>query len=241
MNKQKAIFNWSGGKDSSFALFKALQSGEFDINYLLTTVSTGYRRIIQHGVREELLETQAESIGIPLYKLFLPENPDMEIYNALIKETLLKFKQENIHTGIFGDIYLDDLRKYREEKLAEVGVNAVFPIWKYPTIDLIEDFIKIGFKAVVVCVNGNVLDASFAGREIDEDFIKDLPANVDPCGENDEFHSFVYDGPIFKKSIKFQRGEIIKKTYSPSGNDKLNDEGYERVPKTVFWYCDLMP
>jgi uncharacterized protein (TIGR00290 family) len=240
MTKQKAIFNWSGGKDSSFALFKALQSGEYDISYLLTTVSTGYKRIIQHGVREELLDMQADSIGIPLYKLFLPENPDMEIYNSLIREILIKFKQENIHTGIFGDIFLEDLRKYREEKLAEVGVNAVFPIWKYPTMDLIKDFIKLGFKAVVVCANENVLDAGFAGREIDMDFIKDLPANVDPCGENGEFHSFVYDGPIFKKSINFRKGEIIKKTYSPSDNDKRKNEDSKRVPETVFWYCDLI-
>jgi len=241
MNKQKAIFNWSGGKDSSLALYKALQAGEYEINYILTTVSSGFGRIIQHGVREKLLETQAERIGIPLYKLYLPENPDMDIYNSLIRETLIKFKGEDIHTGIFGDIFLEDLRKYREEKLAEVNVKAVFPIWKYPTHNLIEEFIELGFKAVIVCVNENYLDKSFAGREIDADFLKDLPANVDPCGENGEYHSFVYDGPIFKRPVKFQRGKIIRKTYIPSKKDREENEEYKKVPETVFWYCDLIP
>jgi uncharacterized protein (TIGR00290 family) len=241
MNKQKAIFNWSGGKDSSFALYKAMLSSEYEICYFLTTVSSKFRRIIQHGVKEKLLEMQAESIGIPLYKLFLPDNPDMKIYNSLIKETLIKFKCENIHTGIFGDIYLEDLRKYREEKLAEVGVNAVFPIWKYSTRDLIKEFIELGFKAVIVCVNENYLNKSFAGREINYDFIKVLPSNVDPCGENGEFHSFVYDGPIFKRPVEFQRGELIRKTYFPFNDDRSKNEGYEQVPETSFMYCDLTP
>jgi uncharacterized protein (TIGR00290 family) len=240
MDKPRAIFNWSGGKDSSLALYKVLQSNEYDIRYLLTTVSSGFRRIIQHGVKEELLDKQAESIGIPLHKLFLPENPDMDIYNSLIKETLIKFKEENIHSGIFGDIFLEDLRKYREEKLAEVNVKAVFPIWKYSTRDLIKEFIDLGFKAVVVCVNENHLEKNFAGREIDADFVNDLPADVDPCGENGEYHSFVYDGPIFKKPVVFGRGEIIKKTYVPSNSIKLNSDGNVPVPETVFWYSDLI-
>jgi uncharacterized protein (TIGR00290 family) len=238
MNKPKAIFNWSGGKDSALALHKAVVSGEYDVKYLLTTVSSGFKRIIQHGVREELLEAQAESIGIPLHKLFLPENPDMEIYNSVIRESLMKFKEENIHTGIFGDIFLDDLRKYREEKLAEVNVSAAFPLWKMDTHELIKNFVGSGFKAVIVCVNENYLDKSFAGREIDEKFINDLPAGVDPCGENGEYHSFVYDGPIFRRPVKFKRGEIIKKIYVSSSN---SSKDYTRVPETVFRYCDLIP
>jgi uncharacterized protein (TIGR00290 family) len=240
MDKTKAIFNWSGGKDSAYALYKTLLSGGYEISYLLTTVGAGYGRIIQHGVREELLEMQAESIGIPLHKLYLPENPGMEIYNSLIKETLIKFKGKGIHTGIFGDIFLEDLRKYREEKLSEVDVNAVFPIWKIPAKKLLEDFIELGFKAVIVCVNENCLDKSFAGREIDSNFIRDLPAKVDPCGENGEYHSFVYDGPIFKYPVKFKHGEVIKKTYFPPKKDKLKSEEYMQVPETVFWYCDLI-
>lgn len=121
-----------------------------------------------------------------------------------------------------------------------MNVKAVFPIWKYPTRDLIEEFIELGFKAVIVCVNENYLDRSFAGREIDSDFLKDLPANVDPCGENGEYHSFVYDGPIFKRPVKFQRGKIIKKTYTPSDNEQSKRERYKQVPETVFRYCDLI-
>jgi uncharacterized protein (TIGR00290 family) len=241
MNKQKAIFNWSGGKDSSLALYKALLQDEYEINYLLTTVSSSFRRIIQHGVKEKLLEMQAESIGIPLYKLFMPENPDMDIYNSLIKKTLIEFKEQKIFTGIFGDIFLEDLRKFREEKSSEVDFKAVFPIWKSSTKDLIKEFIDLGFKAVLVCVNENFLDKSFAGREIDYDFIRDLPADVDPCGENGEFHSFVYDGPIFKRPVKFQRGEIIRKIYHPSNDDKLKNADYKPAPEIVFWYCDLLP
>jgi uncharacterized protein (TIGR00290 family) len=240
MSKPKAVFNWSGGKDSSIALYKVLLECEYEISYLFTTVSSSFKRIVQHGVKEKLLEMQAESIGIPLYKLYMPENSDMEIYNTLIKKTMLEFKNENIHTGIFGDIFLEDLRKYREEKLAEAGMNAVFPVWKYPTHSLVRQFIDTGFKAVIVCVNETYLDKSFAGREIDFDFIRDLPANVDPCGENGEFHSFVYDGPIFKKPVKFQLGELITKTYIPPKDYKTKSKEYERVPETVFWYRDLI-
>jgi uncharacterized protein (TIGR00290 family) len=240
MNKQKAVFNWSGGKDSSIALYKVLLECEYEISYLLTTVSSSFKRIVQHGVKEKLLEMQAESIGIPLYKLYMPENTDMDVYNSLIKQTLLNLKNENINTGIFGDIFLEDLRKYREEKLAEVGVNAVFPIWKYPTHSLVRQFIETGFKAVIVCVNETYLDKSFAGREINFDFIRDLPPGVDPCGENGEFHSFVYDGPIFKKPVKYQLGELIKKTYNPPNNDEVINKEFERVPEIVFWYRDLI-
>jgi len=234
----KTIFNWSGGKDSALALYKILLSREYVVSYLLTTVSSGFKRIIQHGVREELLDAQADSIGIKLNKLYLPENPDMDTYNSIIRESLINYKRENINTGIFGDIFLEDLRKYREEKLAEVGMKAVFPLWKIPTKVLIQEFIKLGFKAVIVCVNENYLDKSFAGREIDRSFVNDLPEGVDPCGENGEYHSFVYDGPIFKIPVKFKRGEMIKKIYTPT---ETTNDNYPTVPETVFRYCDLMP
>jgi len=241
MNKSKAIFNWSGGKDSSFALHKILKPGKYEVSYLLTTVSSEFGRIIQHGVREKLLDMQAESIGIPLYKLYMPTNPDIDTYNVLMKKTMIMFKNQNINSAIFGDIFLEDLRKYREEKLSEVKIKAVFPIWKYSTDVLIKEFIDAGFKAVIVCVNEKYLDKSFAGREIDDSFLKDLPENVDPCGEYGEFHTFVYDCPIFKKAIKFNRGEIIKKVYTPPSGTQKGDPKFERVPETVFWYCDIVP
>jgi uncharacterized protein (TIGR00290 family) len=244
--KPKALFNWSGGKDSSLCLYKMLQSKEYDISYLLTTISKQYNRISQHGVRTELLEQQTNSIGIPLYKLIMPEFPTMEAYNVMMKQTLAKFKNEDISVSIFGDIFLEDLRKYREEKLAEAGFTAVFPLWKMDTKKLVHEFIDLGFKAVIVCVDEKKLDKSFAGREIDESFLNDLPKDVDPCGENGEFHSFVYDGPIFKKHIEFTKGEIVYRTYNPPTQNEDNNDytcGADdaKMPVTGFWYCDLVP
>jgi len=239
MNKKPAFFNWSGGKDSCIALHKLLDDNEYDTRYLLTTVSNEFRRIIQHGVKELFLDKQAESVGIPLKKLYMPSNPDMNIYEELMNGMMMEFKDQGICTGIFGDIFLEDLRKYREEQFSKINMNVVFPLWKQPTDILLKDFIRSGFKAVIVCVNGNYLDKSFAGREIDDEFIKDLPPGVDPCGENGEYHSFVYDGPIFKTPVSFNCGEIIKKIYSPPKESKREKSNYQPVPETVFWYCDL--
>lgn len=241
MNKNKAVLNWSGGKDSAFTLYKVMQKSDYEITYLITTVSKEFGRIIQHGVREALLDLQSESIGIPVQKLYMPSNPDMESYNNLMRDTMKSLKEEEIKTLIFGDIFLEDIRKYREEKVSEVLMEAAFPIWNYSTKELLDEFINLGFKAVVVCVNQNYLDKSFAGREIDKSFINDLPENVDPCGENGEYHSFVYDGPIFKYPIKFNKGEIIKKTYTSSKTEESEKDKYEKVPEKVFWYSDLLP
>lgn len=241
MNIPKAVFNWSGGKDSSFALYKIINSGEYDVRYLITTVSSDYRRIIQHGVREELLDLQTSSIKLPLKKLYMPANPNMDTYNRLMKETMTSFKSSGIDIAIFGDIFLEDLRKFREEKLSQVKMKAAFPVWKYSTDKLIKEFIDIGFKAVVVCVNEDYLDKSFAGREIDNSFLRSLPGNVDPCGENGEFHTFVYDGPIFNRPVNFRIGEIIKKIYKPGSRVKNQNEKYNQVPETAFWYCDILP
>jgi uncharacterized protein (TIGR00290 family) len=187
-----------------------------------------------HGVRTELLEAQTKAIGIPLTKILLPEISDMETYDKIMFNTMDGFRKQAIFTSIFGDIFLDDLRKYREEQLSRLKINAYFPLWKKSTKHLIKEFINLGFKAVVVCVNEKYLDKSFAGRIIDEDFINDLPANIDPCGENGEYHSFVYAGPIFQKPVKYTLGEVTYRHYpDPSnGQSSLADQG--------FWYCDLL-
>jgi uncharacterized protein (TIGR00290 family) len=230
--KKKAIFNWSGGKDSSLSLYHLLQSQEYDIRYLITSVNSKFKRISMHGVRQELLRRQAESIGIPLHMVMVPEMPTMEIYNDLMEQTLKEFKQEGIDHSVFGDIFLEDLKKYREERLARVGMKGVFPIWKIPSQQLVREFIDLGFKAVLVCVDEKVLDRSFAGRPLDDALLKDLPSNVDPCGENGEYHSFVYDGPIFHHPIAFDLGEVVHRDYAaPSAPGT----------QTGFWYCDLIP
>jgi len=198
-----------------------------------------------HGVRQELLRQQAESIGIPLHMVMIPEMPSMEIYNDLMAQTLSKFKQEGIDYSVFGDIFLEDLKKYREERLALVGMKGVFPIWKTPSSQLVREFIDLGFKAVLVCVDEKVLDRSFVGRSLDDALLKDLPAKVDPCGENGEYHSFVYDGPIFKHPIAFDFGEVVHRDYATTSSIGTSvcskDSVKAPVVHTGFWYCDLIP
>ena len=245
--KEKVVFNWSGGKDSTLCLYKLLQSQEYDIVTLLTSVSEQYQRISMHGVRVELLDAQAASIGLPVIKMQIPEMPTMEVYETMMHNTLTDFKNKGITTSVFGDIFLEDLRKYREDKLSELNLKAAFPLWNIPTHQLIREFIDLGFKTITTCVNEKYLDKSFVGRIIDEDFLNDLPSNVDPCGENGEFHTFVYDGPIFKQPIQFTKGEIVHRTYtltkqtdSSSYDCQSDSEKDETVFDTGFWYCDLL-
>ncbi len=246
--KEKIIFNWSGGKDSAFGLYKMLQTQQYDIMCLLTSISEQYQRISMHGVRVDVLEAQAESIGLPLIKMQIPEMPTMEVYEKVMTTTLTDLKTKGATASAFGDIFLEDLRKYREAKLSELNLKGVFPLWKIPTDKLIREFIHLGFKTITTCVSERYLDKSFAGRIIDDDFLRDLPDNVDPCGENGEFHTFVFDGPIFNNPIPFDKGEIVYRKYTPA---KQKDESTYDCNTTDkdnmdnpfdkgFWYCDLL-
>ena len=242
--KKKALFNWSSGKDSALALYKILQGEEFEIHCLLTSVNQQFQRISMHGVRVELLEQQANRIGLPLEIMQIPEMPTMEAYEAVMQTTLSKIKEQGVTHSIFGDIFLEDLRKYREDRLAEIGFEGVFPLWKVPTQDLIQEFIALGFKTIVVCVNERFLDKSFVGRVIDQAFINDLPENVDVCGENGEFHTFTFDGPIFSKPIDFEIGETVYRKYEkPENKEETNtacDTSASDAFDFGFWYCDLL-
>jgi len=204
------------------ALYEILNSGTQSVSALLTTVTEDYDRISMHGVRTELLERQAEAIGIPLVKVLIPKGCANDDYENNMREALTRFRDGGTCTVGFGDIFLEDLRRYREDNLAKVQMNAVFPIWKKDSRELAETFINLGFKAIITCVDTKYLDASFAGREYDMEFLEDLHSSVDPCGENGEFHSFVYDGPIFKRPVTVTRGEVV-----------LRDERYS--------FCDLLP
>ncbi|WP_417941673.1 diphthine--ammonia ligase [Flavobacterium sp. RS13.1] len=241
---KKALFNWSSGKDSALALYKILQNPDYKIECLLTSVNQQYQRISMHGVRVELLKAQAKSIGLPLKIMQIPEMPTMEVYEDVMTETLSQLKNEGITHSVFGDIFLEDLREYREDKLAKMGFEGVFPIWKIPTSDLIQEFIGLGFKTIVVCVNERYLDKSFVGRIIDQDFIKDLPENVDVCGENGEFHTFTFDGPIFSKDINFEIGETVYRKYEKPKTESSNtacDTNKSDAFDYGFWYTDLIP
>jgi len=238
--QHKAIFNWSGGKDSALALYHVLKDEKFDITKLITTVNSKYDRISMHGVRSELLIAQGEEIGIPIEKILVPEMPSMEDYDAIMKNQLSQLKKEHITHSIFGDIFLEDLRAYRENKLKEVGLKAYFPLWQRDTKEIVNEFIDLGFKTMVVCVKSELLSQDFTGRIIDKDFLKDLPKNVDPCGENGEFHTFVFDGPIFNKPIQFKLGEKVYKEYE---SPKDNNDVFSTSSSTPagFYFCDLIP
>ncbi|OGX84310.1 ATP-binding protein [Hymenobacter lapidarius] len=244
--KQQAIFNWSGGKDSALALYKVRQAGQYEVLTLLTSISEPYQRISMHGVREALLDQQVASVGLPCHKLVLPEMPTMEAYEQQMTTALRNLQRQGATVSIFGDIFLADLRRYREEQLARLSLRAVFPLWGVPTTALIREFLDLGFKTITTCVNEKYLDHSFVGRVIDEEFLRDLPANVDPCGENGEFHTFVFDGPIFTQPIPFEKGEVVYRKYTPA--PKTDDSGYDCAEPdepspfdTGFWYCDLLP
>lgn len=223
----KAYMNWSGGKDSSLALRRMLADPSCKVDGLLSSMNTDADRISMHDVRRPLLEAQAASIGLPLFTMELPEQPPMDAYEDAMNEKVSLMRERGCTHAIFGDIFLEDLRHFREEKLSGRGITCIFPLWKIPSIQLMQEFLAQGFKAIVICVNTRWLDKSFCGRIIDESFLHDLPADADPAGENGEYHSFVFDGPIFRYPIPFEKGELYCKEYkAPEGVAK-------------FYFCDL--
>jgi len=236
----KSFFNWSGGKDSCLALYHILKDKNYSVEKLITNINNQHRRISMHGVREELLELQASATGIPLQKLVLPDQPSMTEYEEEMRTTMNRLKQEGYTHSIFGDIFLEDLKIYRETQLAKVGMTAVFPVWKRDTTALIHEFIDLGFKTIVVCVNEKYLDKTFCGRVIDKSFLTDLPGGVDACGENGEFHTFVFDGPLFNNPVAFTKGEMVYRKYAAP--KEQNDNCFQSTPVEDygFYFCDLL-
>ncbi|MBZ9731465.1 diphthine--ammonia ligase [Salegentibacter sp. JZCK2] len=238
---KKAYLNWSSGKDAAMSLYKVCKEGEYSVEKLVTTVNTEFNRISMHGVRIELLQKQAECLDLPLHQIELHGEISMQKYNEVMEVETNKLLDEGFTHSIFGDIFLEDLKRYREKQLEKIGAKAVFPLWNRNTKELVEEFISSGFKAIVVCVNNEKLDKSFCGRTIDSDFLNDLPEGVDPCGENGEFHTFVFDGPIFKEPVDFKIGEMVEKYYKPV--EELEDDCFTTNQKswdTSFMYCDLL-
>ncbi|MGA2626384.1 MAG: diphthine--ammonia ligase [Candidatus Bathyarchaeia archaeon] len=209
MSRPKAILSWSSGKDSAMALHRTLAAKEFEVVCLLTTISDAFHRVSMHGVREELLELQAESLGIQLQKMMIPYPCPNAVYEEKMSEMLSFWKKKGVTHVIFGDLFLEDIRKYREEKITQINLTPVFPVWGNDTANLAREMLGVGFRAVICCVDPRKLDVQFVGREFNSSLVRDLPANVDPCGENGEFHTFVFDGPIFKKPIPVQVGERV--------------------------------
>jgi uncharacterized protein (TIGR00290 family) len=205
------LFCWSGGKDSAMALHALLLRNDVQIAALLTTVTETYNRISMHGVRRELLAQQARSLNLPLHEVLIPPQCVNPIYESRMEQALRQHFDRGVRTVAFGDIFLEDLRAYREKNLSRIGMTALFPLWKRDTRELIREFHANKFRAIAVCVDAKILAPSFAGRELDTSFFRDLPPHADPCGENGEFHTFVFDGPIFQSPIPVRTGEVVNR------------------------------
>jgi len=219
--KDQILIGWSGGKDSTLALHELRQAKNIEIAALLTTVTEDDDRISMHGVRRSLLVDQADALGYPLEEIAIPRNCANDVYEQRMQQALKKYRQKGIVRAAFGDLFLQDVRSYREERMNRIGMQCIFPLWNRPTTELAKQFIGLGFRAIVVCVDTEVLAREFAGREYNEDFLRDLPSETDPCGEKGEFHTFVHDGPIFRRPVPVRRGEKM-----------LTDNR--------FYYCDLI-
>ena len=243
--KEKAVFCWSGGKDSALALNRVLRDNRYEVGSLLTTCNEHFQRVSMHGVRLELLDRQAASIGLPLEKVFVSQRSSNEEYQQKMSACLLAHKARGVTSCAFGDIFLEDLKRWREENLARIGMRGIFPIWKIDSRELIREFFALGFGTVICCVNDAYLDETAVGRNMDEEFMRVLPPNVDPCGENGEFHSFAFSGPVFRQPVKFKVGE---KVYRPVEVTHPADSNSAYVCPTSgpratkgFWFCDLLP
>lgn len=209
MTRTKALLSWSSGKDAAWALHALRQAGEVEVVGLLTTTNEAFERVAMHGVREALLEAQAEAAGLPLWKVPLPWPCPNEAYEALMAQACARAVAEGIGAMAFGDLFLEDVRDYRIQKLAGTGLTPLFPIWDPDTAALARRMAAAGLKATLTCVDPRALDASFAGREFDAALLADLPAAVDPCGERGEFHTFAWDGPMFDHPVPVRRGEVV--------------------------------
>ncbi len=227
------VLNWSSGKDAALAYYLLSRGGEYNVRSLLTTINAENERIVMHGVREELLDMQAERINLPLKKIHLPASPGHELYNNAMQQALDELKQEGITCSAFGDIHLEDLRQYRENQLKQAGFEAVFPLWGRDTRELVNMVEESGIEAVIVCVNEKYLGKEYLGRKIGAQLLADLPEGVDPCGEYGEFHTFVYNAPYFSSPIGWKNGEVVRKSYPSTGEDETWDKG--------FYFMDILP
>lgn len=218
---ESVLVSWSGGKDSCMALYETLISGQCDVAALLTTIWSDNNQVTMHGVPLALVLRQAESLGLPLHIVYIPQGASNQIYEATMKDALSQYSPRGVETVVFGDLFLEDIREYRDQLLAQTKMRAVYPVWKRDTSQFIKEFLDAGFKALVTSVDSTKLDHSFAGRIIDGEFLAALPASVDPCGENGEFHTFVFDGPIFKETVRFTTNETVL--------------------RNGLYYCELLP
>lgn len=222
LNRKPVAISWSGGKDCMMALYEVIKRKDIQVACLLTTITEGFERVTMHGVRKELIKTQAQAIGYELEEVYIPPYASNKIYEERMEKAIKKLMEKGIKTHVFGDIFLEDVRKYREKNLEKLGIEGIWPIWGIDTRILARKFIELGFKAIVCCIDSKSLGKEFVGKDFNEDFLNMLPSDVDPCGERGEFHTFVYDGPLFKYRVNFKLGDIV-------------------LRENRFYYIDLIP
>ncbi len=230
MDTVNVVMNWSSGKDAALAYHLLLQEPRYKVTHLLTTLSSEHERVFMHGVREKLLDMQAARMSLPLLKVKLPASPNDDIYKQAMLQTMTELKEQGVTAAAYGDIFLEDLKIYREQQLAQVEVRGIFPLWRKDTKELVRMVDQSGIEAIIVCVNEKYLGKEFLGKKIDAEFLNALPDNVDPCGENGEFHTFVHNAPFFSTPIPIVTGEIVRRTYTSSEDSKWD---------TGFYFLDV--
>lgn len=208
---KKTWLSWSSGKDSAWALHELRQSDEYAVAGLFTTINSAFERVAMHAVRIELLREQARAVGLPLHLIAIPNPCSDEQYAAAMSDFMAHARDEGVQCMAFGDLYLQDVRRYREERMRGTGIEAVFPLWEKPTRGLLLEMLAGGLRACLTCVDPRVLPAEFAGRELTEALLESMPPGIDPCGENGEFHTFVFDGPMFMRPLEIEMGEVVRR------------------------------
>jgi uncharacterized protein (TIGR00290 family) len=235
--KKKALISWSSGKDSAWTLHKMRQSGEYEIAGLLTTMNAAFDRVAMHGTRRALVEAQAEAAGLPLRTIPLPWPCSNEQYESAMRAACAEAVADGIEAIAFGDLFLEDVRRYREEKLAGTGLTPVFPLWGLPTRALAREMIAGGLRARIVCVDPRKLPREFAGRDLDESALEAMPADIDPCAERGEFHTVAYAGPMFRYEIRVENGEVVERDGFVFADVKASSTEPGRASQTL----DRMP
>jgi uncharacterized protein (TIGR00290 family) len=222
---ENVLVSWSGGKDCALAMYDALVSGEYQVAGLFTAVTEGSDRVDMHDLRFSMIERQSQALGVPWEKVWISSHTSNSDYDPNLAHTLRRYKESGVTSVVFGDIFREDLRKYRTLNLARLGMKAIFPLWKRDNLQLMDSFISLGFKAIVTSINASRLDERFVGKTIDWKFVRDFPGSANICGEYGEYHTFVYDGPIFESAIPYTVGDIFER----------------EDPWHHFKYCDVMP
>ncbi|MGJ3236068.1 diphthine--ammonia ligase [Marivirga sp.] len=232
---QKIALSWSGGKDACLALHYLMNSNTYEIAHLHTVIGEETDRVGMHGIKKELIEAQAISLNIPLKISYLPSDKSNKSYDQVMSEYADYCKSEGIETIAFGDIFLEDLRKYREEKMTEAGMKCIFPLWKKPTTSVIEEFLNLGYQTKICAGDASKLKKEMIGQSMDHQLLKELPLDVDPCGENGEFHTFVYDGPLFNNPIEIKMSRVHSHFYEY----QIEEEGKLKDIKSEFYFAEI--